>query len=474
MNLDMLKKINDYEWLIERQGEMNVPGIIFGMEKVVQEMDDKVYEQCVNVASLPGIVKASLVMPDGHWGYGFPIGGVAAFEEENGILSVGGVGFDINCGVRTMTTPLRYEDIKDKIKTLVDYLFKKIPAGLGSRGKIKLTRSEVNEVLVEGAKWVVEKGFGTEEDLEYIEEKGCVPNADPSCVSEKAIKREKGQIGTLGSGNHYLEVQVVDKIFDEKVAKSFGLFEGQVVITFHCGSRALGHQIGCDYLPVLAEASRKYGIKIREEELVCAPIKSKEGEKYFKAVNCGINYAFANRQVIAGLIRECIEKMFKVEVKTLYDVGHNTCKVEYHNVDGEKMKLYVHRKGATRAFGPGRKEIPAKYRDVGQPVIIGGSMGSYSYILVGTDYAMEKSFGSTCHGAGRSMSRTQAKKKFWGESIIKALEKQGIYVRAHSLAGVAEEAPQAYKDVDLVIESVHLAGLSTKVARLRPVGNIKG
>ncbi len=476
MDLSKLRRINDYEWEIPKQGEMNVPGRIFGMKRVVEEMDEKVYEQCSNVACLPGIVKASLVMPDGHWGYGFPIGGVAAFDpDEGGVVSVGGVGFDINCGVRTMISNLTERDVRPKIKELVDELFRTVPAGLGSRGEIVLTRAQVNEVLTEGARWVVEQGYGTEDDLEYTEENGRVEGADPSAVSETAIKRERGQVGTLGSGNHYLEVQVVDEIYDERAANAFGLFEGQVVITFHCGSRALGHQIGTDYLKVLAEASRKYGIKIREKELVCAPINSPEGQKYFAAVCCGINYAFANRQVIAHLARKAFSKIFPGEdLKTLYDIGHNTCKIEEHEVDGKKKRLYVHRKGSTRAFGPGRKELPLKYRSVGQPVIIGGSMGSCSYILVGTEESMVKAFGSTCHGAGRRMSRTQAKKKFWGEQVIRMLAQKGIYVRAHSMPGVAEEAPEAYKDVNEVIESVHHAILSTKVARLRPIGNIKG
>ena len=476
MELSKLKRVNDYEWEIPKQGEMRVPGRIFGMKHVVQDMDEKVYEQCSNVACLPGIVRASIVMPDGHWGYGFPIGGVAAFDPDaGGVVSVGGVGFDINCGVRTMISNLTEKEVKPKIKELVDELFKSVPAGLGSRGEIVLSRAQINDVLTEGARWVVEQGYGTAEDLEHMEENGRVENADPSAVSETAIRRERGQVGTLGSGNHYLEVQVVDEVYDEKVAEAFGLFKGQVVITFHCGSRALGHQIGTDYLKVLAEASRKYGIKIREKELVCAPINSPEGQRYFAAVNCGINYAFANRQVIAHLAREAFQRVFKgEELKTLYDIGHNTCKVEEHEVDGKKIKLYVHRKGATRSFGPGRKEVPPKYRSVGQPVIIGGSMGTASYILVGTTDGMIKAFGSTCHGAGRTMSRTQAKKKFWGEQVIKMLADRGIYVRAHSLPGVAEEAPQAYKDVSEIIESVHLANLSTKVAKLKPIGNIKG
>ncbi len=469
-----LKKLSDFEWMIEKQGDMNVPAIFFGSRKLISETEEKVFQQAMNVACLPGILKAAMVMPDGHSGYGFPIGGVAAFTEE-GVFSVGGVGFDINCGVRTIVTNLTLEDVKPKLRELVNLFFRTVPAGLGSRGEIKLTRAEVDEVLMEGAPWVVERGYGEEEDLMFIEEGGVVPGADPEAVSERAIKREKGQIGTLGSGNHYLEVQYVADVFDEEIARTYGLFKNQVVITFHCGSRGLGHQIGSDYLQILYQASKKYGIKIRDRELVCAPISSPEGQRYFSAVKCGINYAFANRQVISHLVCESLKNLFPdVETRVLYDVGHNTVKEEIHIVDGKKLTLYIHRKGSTRAFGPGHERIPRQYLEVGQPVIIGGSMGTESYILAGTELAMEKTFGSTCHGAGRRMSRTQAKKQFRGETLVKVLEQKGIIVRGHSMPGIAEEAPEAYKDVREVVDSVHALGISRKVVRLVPLGVVKG
>lgn len=469
-----LKRLSDFEWMVEKQGEMNVPAIFFGSRKLVSETEEKVFQQAINVACLPGILKAAMVMPDGHSGYGFPIGGVAAFTEE-GVFSVGGVGFDINCGVRTITTNLTLDEVRPKIRVLVDEFFNTVPAGLGSRGEIKLSRAEVDEVLMEGARWVVEKGYGEEEDLRFIEEGGVIPGADPDAVSERAIKREKGQIGTLGSGNHYLEIQYVADVYDEEIAEKYGLFENQVVITFHCGSRGLGHQIGSDYLQILYQASKKYGIKIHDRELVCAPINSPEGQRYFSAVKCGINYAFANRQVISHLVRESLKNVFPdVETRILYDVGHNTVKEEKHMVDGKEMTVYIHRKGSTRAFGPSRKGVPREYRGVGQPVIIGGSMGTESYILAGTESAMEKTFGSTCHGAGRRMSRAQAKRQFRGETLVKLLEQKGIIVRGHSMPGIAEEAPEAYKDVREVVDSVHALGISKKVVRLVPLGVVKG
>ncbi len=476
MELKKLVKISDYEWEIVPDKDMRVPGKIFGSEKLIEEMDDKVYEQVCNVASLPGIVKASIAMPDAHWGYGFPIGGVAAFDpDEGGIISVGGVGYDISCGVRTLLSPLTKEEVEPVLEKLIDELFETVPSGVGSEGEIKLSPSELDEVLVGGAKWAVEMGYGEPEDLEYIEEKGCTPGGDPSCVSKEAKKRQHRQVGTLGSGNHYLEVQYVAEIYDQKVAQAFGLFKDQVVVTIHCGSRALGHQIATDYLPLLAQASRKYGIPIKEKELVCAPIKSPEGEKYFKAMVCGINCALANRQVITHLVRTVFKKFFpQVHLKLLYDVSHNTCKVEYHEINGKLKKLFVHRKGSTRAWGPGRKELPKAYQEVGQPVIIGGSMGTPSYILVGTKEGEEKAFGSACHGAGRTMSRNQAIKSFRADEIVEKLRKKGIIVKGKSKKGLAEEAPEAYKDVNLVIEATCKAGLTKKVAKLIPMGCIKG
>jgi tRNA-splicing ligase RtcB len=413
-------------------------------------------------------------MPDMHIGYGYPIGGVGAFSKE-GVISVGGVGFDINCGVRTLKSNLFLKDVKPKIKQLVDQLFRDVPAGLGSRGEIVLSNDKVNEVLTKGSEAVVNWGYGLKEDLEFTESYGQVKGALPENVSELALKREKKQVGTLGSGNHYLEVQYVDEIYDKEIAKAWGLEKNQIIITLHCGSRALGHQIGTDYLKTLAEASRKYNIPIRDRELVCAPIESEEGKQFFSAMNCGINYAFANRQVIADLIRKSFLRIFpKENLDMVYDVGHNTCKVEEYKINNKNTVCYVHRKGATRAFGPGREELPKIYRKTGQPVIIGGTMGTASYLLVGTKEGEEKAFASVCHGSGRAMSRTQALKTWRADQIIKELEKNGIYVRAHGLGGLAEEAPLAYKPVEDVVDAVHNAGLARKVIRMKPIGNIKG
>ncbi|MEM2605257.1 MAG: RtcB family protein [Candidatus Pacearchaeota archaeon] len=473
MDPKKFKKISEYEWEIPKQGDMLVPGKIFASEKLIREMDEKVWEQLSNVACLPGIQQAAIAMPDAHWGYGFPIGGVAAFSEE-GVVSVGGVGFDGGCGVRALKTDLMLEDVKPKIKELIDELFRIVPAGLGSRGKILLRDEEVHEVLTLGAKWVVEKGYGVPEDLEFIEDKGSIKGAIPEAVSELALKREKKQVGTLGSGNHYLEVNYIDEIYDEKIAKRFGLEKNQVMVWIHCGSRALGHQIGTDYLKVLAEASRKYKIPIRDRELVCAPIQSEEGQRYFGAMTCALNYAYANRQVIAHLVREGFSKIFpKASVETFYEISHNSCKAEKHVVDNRTIEVYVHRKGATRAFGPEREELPKAYRAIGQPVLIGGTMGTFSYILHGTKEG-SKTFFSSCHGAGRAMSRTQAKKQWRGTKVIEELNARGIYVRCHSFAGVAEEAPSAYKPVEDVVDAVDKANIARKVCRLRPIGNIKG
>ncbi|MEM1535691.1 MAG: RtcB family protein [Candidatus Pacearchaeota archaeon] len=473
MDPKKFKKISEYEWEIPKQGDMLVPGKIFASEKLIREMDEKVWEQLSNVACLPGIQQAAIAMPDAHWGYGFPIGGVAAFSEE-GVVSVGGVGFDGGCGVRALKTDLMLEDVKPKIKELIDELFRIVPAGLGSRGKILLRDEEVHEVLTLGAKWVVEKGYGVPEDLEFIEDKGSIKGAIPEAVSELALKREKKQVGTLGSGNHYLEVNYIDEIYDEKIAKRFGLEKNQVMVWIHCGSRALGHQIGTDYLKVLAEASRKYKIPIRDRELVCAPIQSEEGQRYFGAMTCALNYAYANRQVIAHLVREGFSKIFpKASVETFYEISHNSCKAEKHVVDNRTIEVYVHRKGATRAFGPEREELPKAYRAIGQPVLIGGTMGTFSYILHGTKEG-SKTFFSSCHGAGRAMSRTQAKKQWRGTKVIEELNAKGIYVRCHSFAGVAEEAPSAYKPVEDVVDAVDKSNIARKVCRLRPIGNIKG
>lgn len=475
MDTKQFKKINDNEWEIPMTGDMRVPGKIYASEKLINDMDEKVWEQVSNVACLPGIQKASIAMSDAHWGYGYPIGGVGAFDpEKDGVFSVGGVGFDGGCGVRALKTNLKLDEVKPKIRELIDELFNSVPAGLGIRGKIVLNDKEVDEVLRTGARWVVDKGYGTEEDLEYIEDNGSIKGAIPEAVSELAIKREKKQVGTLGSGNHYLEVMYIDEIYDDKACKALGLEKNQIMIWVHCGSRALGHQIGTDYLKVLAEASRKYNIPIRDRELVCAPINSEEGKKYFGAMCCALNYAHANRQVITHLIRQGVEKIFpKAEVKTFYEISHNSCKEERHVIEGKEKTVFVHRKGATRAFGPGRKEVPKAYRKIGQPVLIGGTMGTSSYILHGVDGG-DKAFFSSCHGAGRAMSRTQALHDNRGDKIIKDLEAKGIYVKCHSFSGLAEEAPSAYKPVEEVVDSIHNAGLAKKVCKLKPIGNIKG
>ena len=471
-----IKKITDVEWELERTDDMRVPGKVFASAKLLEDIDEKVREQITNVACLPGIQKASLAMPDAHWGYGFPIGGVGAFDpEEDGIICMGGIGFDISCGVRSFRTDMTIDEIKPKLKELVNVLFDTVPAGLGSTGKLKLNMNEIDELLVEGARWVVGRGLGEEEDLKFVEDEGAVEGAKPENVSDRAKQRQFKQIGTLGSGNHYLEIQYVEEIYDEKAAECYGLKKDGVVLSLHCGSRALGHQIGTDYLKILGEAAKKYSIPLKDRELACAPITSPEGERYMSAVNAGINCALANRQAIAHLVRKGFKKVLPdSRVDMLYDISHNTCKAEEHNIDGKKKTLYVHRKGATRAFGPGRKEVPKEYRDIGQPVLIGGTMGTCSYILTGTEESAEKSFASSCHGAGRRMSRKAAKKKWYGKEIVKGLERDGILVRTHSFVGAAEEAPGAYKDVTEVINTVHNANLARKVVKLKPLAVIKG
>ncbi|MFX0014855.1 MAG: RtcB family protein [Promethearchaeota archaeon] len=475
---DLFKKVPNRInlWTIEKSNKMNVPAFIYGDEKIINELradysrDWSATRQIMNVATLPGIQKGMLAMSDVHPGYGFPIGGVAAFDEEEGVVSMAGVGYDINCGVRTMLTELSKNDLEPKKQTLIDELFHTIPAGLGKPGKIRLEVNQVDDLLTGGAPYVVEMGYGTEDDLKHSEENGVIEGANPANVSFKAKKRQYNQIGTLGSGNHYLELQIVERIFDEAGAKAFGLFQDQVIVSLHCGSRGLGHQIGTDYSTQLVRASQKYNLPLPDKELGSAPIKSIEGEKYISAVNCGINAALANRQVIAHLVRDTFQKIFDINIQQLYDVGHNTCKFEIH--DGQKV--LVHRKGSTRAFGPNHPDLPLKYRSVGQPVLIGGTMGTSSFILTGTELGMKETFGSACHGAGRSMSRKAAKKKFWGKTLVQDLAKRGITIRAHSYAGVAEEAPGAYKDVLHVVNAMHDSGVVKKVVQVRPVGVVKG
>jgi tRNA-splicing ligase RtcB len=435
-----------------------------------------VLEQAANVACLPGIVTASMTMPDAHWGYGFPIGGVAAFDpDRGGVISVGGIGYDISCGVRTIRTGLVRQEILPQLDSLVETLFRKVPAGVGSEGRLTLSETKLDEVLVNGAQWAVKRGFGLSEDLTCIEDGGRLAGADPECVSREAKKRQKRQIGTLGSGNHYLELQFVDEVFDRAAAETFGLREDEIVVSIHCGSRALGHQIGTDYLQVLGRAAAKHSIELPSRELVCAPLRSRQGEDFYKAMCCGVNCALANRQVIGHLVREAFAEHFpKAELSLLYDVSHNTCKVEEHRVGGRSRRLFVHRKGATRAFGPGRPEVPEAYRGVGQPVIIGGTMGTASYIMAGRDSGEGLSWSSACHGAGRAMSRRQALKRWKGSGVVKDLARQGILLRAASQKGAAEEAPLAYKDVGQVVQATQQAGLAGLVASVRPLACIKG
>lgn len=482
-----LKKINDNLYEMPIQGEMNVPGRIYGDQFIIDHLladveagkDWNALKQIYNVATLPGIERYSLAMSDVHPGYGFAIGGVGAFDLDKGVISVAGVGFDINCGVRTLITPLSGKDLanQNKKEKLANQLFRDIPAGLGSEGDIKLNLEEIDQVLVKGAEFSIERGYGLKEDLEYTEENGRVGNARPTNVSLKAKKRQFKQIGTLGSGNHYLEVQIVDTIYDEKAATAYGLTKDQIIVSIHCGSRALGHQIGTDYLKILEQASRKYKIPIRERELVCAPFKSPEGVEYFTAVNCGINCAFANRQALTHLTRQAFNHALGIkeeEIKVFYDIGHNTVKVEKHKIKGEEKKLLIHRKGSTRAFGPEMDEIPVKYRSIGQPVLVGGTMGTHSFILHGTDLGMQETWGSACHGAGRAMSRIEAKRKWRADNLVRELAGKGIIIKGRSKAGLAEEAPGSYKDVDRVVNVMHNTGIAMKVAKVKPLIVVKG
>jgi tRNA-splicing ligase RtcB (3'-phosphate/5'-hydroxy nucleic acid ligase) len=439
-------------------------------------MDDKVAEQASNVAMLPGIVQASYVMPDAHWGYGFPIGGVAAFDaDRDGVISAGGVGFDISCGVRTMLTGLKVADVLPVQKQLAESLFQQVPAGLGSRGTITLDAAEMDAMLTGGARWAVERGWGEARDLARIEEAGTMAGAQPECVSDHAKSRQRREMGTLGSGNHYLEVQVIAEFFDARVAEAFGLALDDVVVTIHCGSRGLGHQIGTEFLKEMLGAAKEAGIALPDRELACAPIRSEVGQRYLGAMRAGVNCALANREIIGHYTRQVFGHFFPDRrLDLLFDVSHNTCKVETHRVEGERRELFVHRKGATRAFGPGHESLPEPLRDVGQPVLVGGSMGTGSYILVGEAGSEEKAFSSACHGAGRALSRHAALKQWSGRQVVDDLAKQGIIIRSPSQRGVAEEAPGAYKEVGAVVRAAESAGLARRVARLRPVICIKG
>lgn len=477
--LEGINKVGDLEWEVPigYVPNMRVPGRFFLSPSLGETLEEGAIRQLANVATLPGIVKHSLAMPDIHWGYGFPIGGVAAFDMTEGVISPGGVGFDINCGVRLITTPLTEADLSGKKRELIESLFAAVPTGVGAKSTLRVSNKELSDIMVDGARWAVERGLGTSADLARCEEEGAMPGAQPETVSAKARQRGVPQIGTLGAGNHFLEVQVAREIVNPEVAKAFGISEGQVCFMVHCGSRGLGHQVATDHIRVLEGALSKYGIQLPDRQLACAPIDSPEGRAYYGAMVCAANYAWANRQVIMHEARKVFSQLFGIdydEMRLIYDVAHNVAKFERHDVDGASMEVCVHRKGATRASGPGAAGIPREYAAIGQPVIIPGSMGTSSYLLRGTSTAMEKTFGSTCHGAGRVLSRSKAKKEVRGRELREQLAGEGIVVRAHSDAALAEEAPEVYKPSGEVVRVVHEAGLSDIVVRLEPLGVIKG
>lgn len=481
MVMKELKKVRDCVWEIPSSYKkgMRVPGRIYQDDEGIEALEKGAVDQVANVASLPGIQKFSIGLPDIHFGYGFSIGGVGAFSSRTGVISPGGVGFDINCGVRMVRTNLTEEDVKPRIKELVDTLFKNVPSGVGSKGKVRLKEGEIDEVLNNGAEWAVENGYGWESDLNFLEENGKMDSADSSAVSDKAKKRGIPQLGSLGSGNHFLEIQKMEDIYDEKAAKAFGIEKGQITIMIHSGSRGCGHQICADYLRTMDKAYKAYNIDLPDRQLACAPVDSQEAQDYFKAMSCAANYAWTNRQMILHWVRESFEEVYKKDSEDMgmgvvYDVAHNIAKKEKHTIKGIETEVYVHRKGATRAFGPGREEIPKEYREIGQPVMIPGTMGTASYILKGTETAMEETFGSTAHGAGRKLSRAGAKREFNGEEVKSLLESQGITLKANSMPVVAEEAPGAYKDVNQVVNICHKAGISLLVGKMIPIGVAKG
>lgn len=477
-----LKKVSDTKYMIDigTIPGMNVPGIIYASDKMIPKiLMDKSPIQVANVATLPGILKASMAMPDIHWGYGFPIGGVAGFDIEKGVISPGGVGYDINCGVRLLRTNFKKEEIETKLEELLNKLFVNIPSGVGSSGKLRLGPRDLDDVMVKGVKWAIEKGFGRPEDLETIEEHGSMQGADPNAVSGRAKERGGPQLGTLGAGNHFLEIQVVEEIYNEEIAKVLGLFKGQITVLIHTGSRGLGHQVASDYIEVMLNAARKYGIKLVDKQLAAAPFSSPEAKRYFSAMVAAANYAWVNRQLITHWTRETFKEVFKksdkdMGLEIIYDVAHNIAKIEEHVVDGKKIKVVVHRKGATRAFPPNHPELPQKYKPIGQPVLVPGDMGRYSFVLVGTNKAMQETFGSTCHGAGRVMSRSEALREEDANEIIDTLGKRGIRVKAKSKETLVEESPDAYKDVQDVVDVLHKEGISIKVAKLRPIAVMKG
>ena len=479
----VLEKIDDYRWRIPQNYKpgMRVPGLLYADEDILEHLtEEQALEQVANVASLPGIVNYSLAMPDIHWGYGFAIGGVAAMRMNDGVISPGGVGFDINCGVRILRTDITEEEARPRIKNIVDSLYNNVPSGVGSKGKIKLRSGEINEVLVRGSRWAVERGYGQLEDLDTTEERGEMTGADPGHVSERARERGTPQLGTLGSGNHFLEVASVDRIYEGDIARVMGINRvGQVMLLIHCGSRGLGHQVADDYIKQMVGAMQRYGIDLPDRQLAHAPVKSPEGQAYLAAMRCAANYAWANRQCITHWVRESFchvlgKSVRDVGLELIYDVTHNIAKIEEHEVDGRQEKLCIHRKGATRAFPAGHPDLPKQYSQIGQPVLIPGDIGRVSYLLVATEQAMKETFGSTCHGAGRLKSRAAAKKLRSGKEVLAALEAQGITVRTGSLSGLAEEASEAYKDVTSVVNVAHGSGISKIVARTRPMAVIKG
>lgn len=477
-----LNQIDEYVWEIPQTGNMNVPGRIYISNEMIETSlkEEEALQQVINVAHLPGIEKYSLAMPDIHWGYGFPIGGVAATNFEEGVISPGGVGYDINCGVRLARTSLEYNFVKSKIDKLVENLFNKIPTGVGAKGAIpKLSEKELKKLVTEGVNWIIEKGYGDAEDIEFTEEKGHLKNVNNDTVSSKAFERGMDQIGTLGSGNHFLEIDFVEEIYDEKVASVFGLFKNQIVVLIHTGSRGYGYQICDDYLKLLIKEGNKFGFNLPDKQLACAPLSSQEGKDYLSAMSSAANFAWNNRQVIMHLAKEAFKSTFKIKESELdfhliYDVCHNIAKTEEHEINGEKNKLCIHRKGATRAFPPNNIFIPEKYKEVGQPVLIPGDMGRYSFVCVGTEKAMEETFGSSCHGAGRLQSRNKALKEGKGRNLVKELKEKGITIHAKGFSTIAEEMPSAYKDVSDVVEVMHNAGITLKVAKLKPIGVIKG
>ncbi|UCH07015.1 MAG: RtcB family protein [Deltaproteobacteria bacterium] len=475
-----IKQIDEWRYLIPKSGKMRVPGLVFSSAQLMPTIkEEQSLLQVVNVATLPGIVNYSLAMPDIHWGYGFPIGGVAAFRTEDGIVSPGGVGYDINCGVRLLTTALMASEIRPRIKDLVGALFKNIPTGVGSRGKIRLSTKEEKKVAVQGSSWAVKKGLGTNEDLARTEDQGVIRGADPETVSERAYKRGHDELGTLGSGNHFLEIQTVEEIYDHEIANVFNLFEGQLTVLIHSGSRGFGHQICDDFLKEMGTRVRESGFDLPDRQLACAYINSEIGQRYLSSMACAANYAWANRQIIMHWTRETFEKILEISprelrMELLYDVCHNIAKIEKHAVDKKDITLCVHRKGATRSLPPGHPNVPEIYRTVGQPVLIPGDMGTHSYVMAGSQQAMVETFGSTCHGAGRVLSRKQAIKTARGRAINRELEDKGICVQSRGKTTLMEEMPEAYKDISLVVEAVHMAGLAKKVAKLRPLGVIKG